>query len=256
MQYLIIGLLIISVTANGIMFYTAKKYYTRAKKSEVFPSNQNYYQNNLPRKKQKRVVLFGDSRIEMWRNLPDLEGLEFVNRGISGETTARHRMRFQQDVLALEPDIVILQTGGNDLSLLGVQPQLYQSVTQQCQNNLQFFVESLQAQNIEVILLTIISISRLELLRRLVWSKEVSRSIKDINQYWLNLPKSKKLHVIDTEKVLKNSQGKWHKNVNLDSLHLTATGYNYLNQAIIPVLKTILITDVTHTVLQIYYKIS
>ncbi|MDM8565617.1 GDSL-type esterase/lipase family protein [Candidatus Halobeggiatoa sp. HSG11] len=223
------------------MLYTAKKYYTRAKHSEVFPNNKDYYQNNLPLKKQKRVVLFGDSRIEMWKNLPDLKGFEFINRGISRETTAWSRKRFEKDVLELKPDIVILQTGGNDVNLLGVQPHLKQAVIQQCQDNLKFFVESLQAQEIEVIFLTIIQISKLEILRRLVWDEKVSHSIEEINQYWLNLPKTELLHVINTEKVLKNSQGQWHKNVNLDSLHLTATGYDYLNQAITPVLKNLTI---------------
>ncbi len=173
----------------------------------------------------------------MWTNLPDLEEFEFINRGISRETTARNRMRFEKDVLELEPDIVILQTGGNDVSLLGVQPELYQSVIQQCQDNLKFFVESLQARNIKVIFLTVISISKLEILRRLIWSEQVSQSIEEINQYWLNLPNTEQLYIIVTEKMLKDSQGQWHKGVNLDSLHLTSIGYDYLNHAITPVLK-------------------
>ncbi len=236
----LIFILVVSLVFNGVLFYIAKKYYTRAKLAEVFPNHQNYYQKantKLPKKTQKRIVLFGNSRTEMWKNLPDLEKLEFVNRGIGGETTTQNRARFQQDVLALEPDIVILQTGMNDLTLLGVQTQLYKEVVQQCQDNLRFFVKLLQAQQIEIIFLTIISPSQPELARSLVWNEKIFHAVEEVNQYWLNLPHTKQLHIIDTTKVLKNVQGQWHKGVNLDTLHLTPLGYDYLNQAITLVLK-------------------
>ena len=167
-------------------------------------------------------MLFGNSRIQMWKNLPSIDGFEFVNRGIGGETTAQNRARFQKDVLALEPDIVILQSGMNDLTTLGVQPQRYEEITQQCLNHLKGFVESLLARQIEVILLTLIPPAQPELARRLVWNDKIAQSVAEINLYWLNLPPTEHLQVIDTAKVLKDVQGHWHPEVNLDVLHLTA----------------------------------
>ena len=73
----------------------------------------------------------------------------------------------------------------------------------------------------------------------LVWSEKIEQSVIEINQYWLNLPKMARLHVIDTAKVLKNAQGQWHDNVNKDTLHLTPAGYQYLNQAITITLNTL-----------------
>ena len=146
--FIYIGLammLLVSIILNVKLFYLAKHYYTRAKIAEVFTDHKNYYHKantTLMPKTQKRIVLFGNSRIQEWKNLPRLEGVEFINRGIGGETTAQGKTRFQQDVLALQPDIVILQTCMNDLTLLGVQPQQYQEITQQCQDNLKFFVKS------------------------------------------------------------------------------------------------------------------
>lgn len=234
--------LIVSIILNGVLFYTAKHYYTRAKLAEVFPTHENYYQQAnamLPEKNQKRVVLFGNSRIQEWKKLPQLDGFEFINRGIGGETTAQNRARFQQDVLALKPDIVILQTGMNDLTALGAQPQRYKEIVQHCQDNLTFFVESLQAQQIEVIFLTIFPPAQPELARRLVWSEKIYQSVEEINQYWLNRPASERLHVIDATQVLKDAQGQWHPGVNRDTLHLTPTGYDYLNQALMPVLTAL-----------------
>ncbi|HDN26130.1 MAG TPA: SGNH/GDSL hydrolase family protein [Thioploca sp.] len=125
----------------------------------------------------------------------------------------------------------------NDLTVLGVQPQRYKEITGICQDNIKFFVESLLARQIEVILLTIIPPAQPELARRLVWNDKISQSVEEINQYWLNLPATERLHIIDTAKVLKDAQGRWHDNVNRDTLHLTPTGYNYLNQALIPILN-------------------
>jgi hypothetical protein len=88
--YSILGLLlIISIILNAILFYTAKKYYTRAKISEVFPNHEVYFKKAnaaLPEKSQKRVILFGNSRIQEWTELPEVKGFEFINRGIGGET--------------------------------------------------------------------------------------------------------------------------------------------------------------------------
>ncbi len=241
-SYIYLGLvlaLIVSIILSGVLFYTAKHYYTKAKLAKVFPTHESYYQQanaTLPPKIQKRVVLFGDSRIQEWKKPPQLDGFEFINRGISGETTAQNRARFQPDVLALEPDIVILQTGINDLTVLGVQPQRYEEIVQHCQDNLKFFVESLRAQQIEVIFLTIFPPAQPELARWLVWNEKISQSVEEINQYWLNLPADERLHIIDTTKVLKDTQRQWHPHVNRDALHLTPTGYDYLNQALTPVL--------------------
>jgi len=124
--------------------------------------------------------------------LPRLEGFEFINRGIGGETTAQLRMRFKPDVLALKPDVVILQLGINDLVvlgaapnralvLLGVAPNHATATIQQCQDNLKVLVEKLTKQAIEVILLTIIPPAKLNLARMLVWSERIGQSVVEIN---------------------------------------------------------------------------
>lgn len=235
-------ILVISLILNVVLFRLAKHYYTRAKLTAVYPTHLPYYQQanaTLSPKTQNRVILFGNSRIQQWQKQPSLDGFEFINRGIGGETTAQGRARFHQDVLALEPDIVILQTGMNDLTTLGVQPQQYQKITQQCQENITFFVESLLTQKIEVIFLTIIPPAQPELARRLVWHPKIAQSVEEINQYWLNLPASERLHIIDTAKILQNAKGQWHAHVNRDTLHLTPIGYEYLNQALVPILKNL-----------------
>jgi lysophospholipase L1-like esterase len=65
---------------------------------------------------EQRVVFFGDSITECW----DLErwfpGKRYVNRGIGGESTQDMLLRFDTDVIALAPAIVLILAGTNDIA--------------------------------------------------------------------------------------------------------------------------------------------
>lgn len=67
---------------------------------------------------QKRIVFMGDSITEFWSVLcPDFFiGKPYLNRGISGQTSPQMLIRFQQDVVALKPTIVVILAGANDLA--------------------------------------------------------------------------------------------------------------------------------------------
>jgi len=68
---------------------------------------------------QPRVVLFGDSITEGWGregSATFFPGKGWLNRGISGQTTAQMLVRFPQDVLALKPRVVVILAGTNDIA--------------------------------------------------------------------------------------------------------------------------------------------
>ncbi|MDA1028493.1 MAG: SGNH/GDSL hydrolase family protein [Bacteroidetes bacterium] len=67
---------------------------------------------------QGRVVFMGDSITEGWSDLyPEFfEGKPYVNRGISGQTTAQMLIRFRQDVIQLRPSFVVILAGTNDIA--------------------------------------------------------------------------------------------------------------------------------------------
>ena len=44
------------------------------------------------------------------------ENKPYVNRGISGQTTPQMLLRFRQDVVQLEADIVVILAGTNDIA--------------------------------------------------------------------------------------------------------------------------------------------
>lgn len=70
----------------------------------------------VPSKAESRVVFLGDSITEFWELSVFFKGKPYINRGISGQTTPQILLRFRQDVIALNPEIVVILAGTNDLA--------------------------------------------------------------------------------------------------------------------------------------------
>lgn len=71
-----------------------------------------------PSSGEKRVVFMGNSITEGWINTdPDFfAGKPYVNRGISGQTTPQMLVRFRPDVINLNPAVVVILAGTNDIA--------------------------------------------------------------------------------------------------------------------------------------------
>jgi lysophospholipase L1-like esterase len=68
---------------------------------------------------ETRVVFFGDSITDNWSRAGYggfFPGKPYVNRGIGGQTTSQMLVRFRPDVIALQPDAVVILAGTNDIS--------------------------------------------------------------------------------------------------------------------------------------------
>lgn len=71
---------------------------------------------------EDRVVFIGDQFIEFWgreENGGFFPGHAYLNRGINLQTTGQMLVRFRQDVIALDPAVVVIHGGANDLSGVG-----------------------------------------------------------------------------------------------------------------------------------------
>lgn len=64
------------------------------------------------------IVFIGDSITEFWKTInPNyFTKNSFINRGISGQTTSQMLLRFQQDVVNLDPSTVVILAGINDIA--------------------------------------------------------------------------------------------------------------------------------------------
>lgn len=233
-------LVAVCVLGNVIAYRLVLKSYAQARTAAVFPSHEsrNPGKNGaLGPKTERRIVLFGDSRIEQWRNFPRPADAEVINSGIGGETTAQMRIRFERDVLALKPDIVVLQLGINDLVAIGALPDRQAEIVSQCGDNTRYFVDTLQSRGIRTVLLTVIPPATPPIWRLPVWSREIAVEVERLNRSWLAVRSSPALSVVDTASLLKDADGHWHDGVVADALHITPRGYEYLNAAVAPLLQ-------------------
>src|SRR5579872_789690 len=71
-----------------------------------------------PGPKERRVVFMGDSITEFWQQLdPEFFArTDYIDRGISGQTTLQMLLRFRADVIALKPTVVHIMAGTNDIA--------------------------------------------------------------------------------------------------------------------------------------------
>jgi acyl-CoA thioesterase I len=67
-------------------------------------------------KGENRVVFFGDSITDSWHLDEYFPGKPYINRGIGGQTTPQMLVRFRQDVINLQPKVVIILAGTNDIA--------------------------------------------------------------------------------------------------------------------------------------------
>ena len=64
-----------------------------------------------------RVVFMGNSIFERWESTcPEYFAGSYVCRGISGQTTPQMLIRFKQDVVHLNPSVVVILGGTNDIA--------------------------------------------------------------------------------------------------------------------------------------------
>ena len=69
-------------------------------------------------KNKDRVVFMGNSITEGWSHyMPEMfDNQTYINRGIGGQTTPQMLLRFRQDVIALEPKLVVILAGTNAIA--------------------------------------------------------------------------------------------------------------------------------------------
>jgi acyl-CoA thioesterase I len=65
---------------------------------------------------ENRVVFFGDSITDIWHLDRSFPGKPYINRGIGGQTTSQMLVRFRQDVIDLQPKVIVILAGTNDIA--------------------------------------------------------------------------------------------------------------------------------------------
>jgi acyl-CoA thioesterase-1 len=167
-----------------------------------------------------RVIFYGDSITDSWGNRPDMwpffAGKGYIDRGISGQTTAQMLIRFRQDVIDLHPKVVLLLAGTNDVAG-NIGPSSLQMVA----DNIASMVELARANGIRMVLCSTLPADHYK------WRKDVrpAEPIRQLNAWMKRYAAAHGLVYVDYYDALTDSTGGMKEGMSLDGVHPTAAGY-------------------------------
>ncbi|MBN6101031.1 SGNH/GDSL hydrolase family protein [Xanthomonas sp. CFBP 8703] len=168
---------------------------------------------------ERRVVFYGDSITDMWGRSEGAEffpGKPYVNRGISGQTTAQMLVRFRQDVIDLKPAAVVILAGTNDLA-----GNTGLSTQRMIEDNLRSMAELAQANHIKLVLASVLPVSDYP------WRPglQPAEKIRALNAWIKQYAQSHGAVYLDYHGRMSNRQGGLDKALANDGVHPTAAGY-------------------------------
>jgi lysophospholipase L1-like esterase len=231
--------LLASLVMNLTLFRHAKSFYVQMQAVRLDPMGERAHSRHSVHADHKRglVVIAGDSRAADWPSPERAHGYQFANRAVGNQTTVQILGRHQNDVLVLNPDIVILQAGVNDLKSIPLFPDRKNSIISDCKTNLQQIVSLCTKSDINVIVTTVFPVGVPSLQRRHIWSDDVVASVQEVNAFVRSLSETNVI-VLDSYSLLCGDDNLLKGEYFTDTLHLNKDGYDILNEELEKILET------------------
>lgn len=186
-----------------------------------WPGLARYREDNarLPANEAGRVVFYGDSITDGWGRVTGTSffpGKPYVNRGISGQTTAQMLVRFRQDVIALNPDAVVILAGTNDIA-----GNTGPATQQMIEDNLRSMTELAQAHGIRVVLASVLPASAYP------WRPgyRPAAPIRALNRWIESYARESGAVYLDYHRAMANADGGLDARLAADGVHPTPAGY-------------------------------
>jgi lysophospholipase L1-like esterase len=174
-----------------------------------------------PVKNEDRVVFMGNSITEGWaRYFPSMfPGKPYIGRGISGQTTPQMLVRFQQDVVALKPKVVVILAGTNDIA-----GNTGPSTPEMIENNIASMAEIAQANGIRVVLSSILPVYDYP------WRPglEPAPKIIAINNWMKDWATRHNAVYLDYHSAMADERGGMREGLASDGVHPTEAGYRVM----------------------------
>ena len=167
---------------------------------------------------EDRVVFYGASMTEGWgRNGGTFfPGKPYVNRGISGQTTAQMVVRFRQDVIDLHPKAVLILAGTNDVA-----GNTGPTTPEMTEENWQSMAELAKANGIRVIFASITPSTDIPWRRGL----HPAEKIRTLNAWLKEYCAAHSLTYLDYYSALTNADGGMKDELTIDGVHANLKGY-------------------------------
>ncbi|MBS1826202.1 MAG: hypothetical protein JST93_12840 [Acidobacteria bacterium] len=191
---------------------------------------------------QPVIVSFGDSLTAPRKGVVTYsDTLKIINRGVGGNNTEQARARFEKDVLAANPNLVIIQLGTNDAAVdvwkkpPATEPRV---PIARYRENIQHFIDALRLINAKIILMTPNRMAWTPKLRDLYGRPPYDPSTDDGFNLLLDLYSDvlrgiamrENIPLIDAAKIVKPEHL-------LDGMHPSTEGHRLVAEALRPVIR-------------------
>ncbi len=168
-----------------------------------------------------RVVFMGNSITEFWKVTDSsfFAGKPYINRGISGQTTSQMLVRFRPDVIDLQPAVVVILAGINDIAE-NTGPISLEHVF----GNIVSMVQLARANNIKVVLSSVLPANRFPWRPQIKPADKVIQLNAMLEAYCL---KNKVVYLDYYSKMVDEHKG-LDKKYGDDGVHPTLAGYRMM----------------------------
>jgi len=177
-------------------------------------------------KDERRVVFMGDSITDNW-NRPAFGGFfptrPYLDRGISGQTTPQMLIRFPADVIGLNPQVVVILAGTNDLAG-NTGPTTLKAI----EDNLAAMADLAKSKHIRVVLASVLPVSDYQsrdgkpIVRT---TQRPPEQIRELNEWIREFTREKKLTYLDYYSAMIDEKGFLRSELSDDGLHPNKGGY-------------------------------
>ena len=189
---------------------------------------------NPPDPRKPRVVFLGDSITDNWRLNEYFPDHDFINRGISGQTTDQMLGRFEADVVALHPVAVVIFGGTNDL---------YRRIpVAAVENNIRAMAELAQFNGIRVLISTLTPVSDYHKDRDPNYERSPWRppaEIREVNRWIQSFCASRDFTFVDYYSETVDAAGFFKADLSDDGLHPNSQGYRIMAPVVLKAVESV-----------------
>lgn len=196
-------------------------------------------QLTAPAKGENRVVFMGDSITDGWKLAEYFPNQPFVNRGISGQTTPQMLLRFRADVIDLQPKVVVILAGTNDIAA-----NTGAMTLEQIENNYASMAELARLHGINVVFASVLPVSDYNTNKA---GEKIIRTVQrqpaqilELNRWLKNYTAQNNLVYLDYFSATADDKGFLKAEIANDGLHPNAKGYELMKPLAEDAIKTAL----------------
>jgi acyl-CoA thioesterase I len=180
-------------------------------------------QLRAPEAGDNRVVFFGDSITDSWKLDDSFPGKQYINRGIGGQTTPQMLVRYRQDVVDLQPKVVVILAGTNDIAG-NTGPMRNEDI----EANFASFAELARVHNIRVVYSSILPVHNYTDRAKDFFAQRPQARILALNEWLKDYCAKNKIVYLDYFSALVDDKGMLKKDLADDGLHPNTAGFKVM----------------------------